>query len=288
MNNRDNWGWRARFGMFIVSSEVVPEAEWWAMMPPGTSIHAARVQARAPWASLGGNNSPETGGVAAESATGQAADATPGNQRVVLADDLARGAAQFAAMQLNAVVVGHSSSSILGGPGWDDAVVDALAQLLPAQTRVSTNGIDCVAALRACGIQQPLLVFPPWFNGDVIDRGVAYFEAAGFKPSGALHADPGRQWRDLPPEQLYPQGMGLVQDVEYLYRQIRAICSSSADGVMIVGTGFRCVGICNALEQDLQRPVVTANQASLWHCLRQSGMQTALRGYGGLFDKPLP
>ena len=50
MINHDNWGWRARIGMFIVSSECVPEAEWWAMMPPGASVHAARVDAPAPWA----------------------------------------------------------------------------------------------------------------------------------------------------------------------------------------------------------------------------------------------
>ena len=47
---RDNWGWRARIGMFIVASEAVPEAEWWAMTPAGVSVHAARVEARAPWA----------------------------------------------------------------------------------------------------------------------------------------------------------------------------------------------------------------------------------------------
>ena len=43
---RDNWGWRARIGMFIVASEAVPEAEWWAMTPAGVSVHAARVEAR--------------------------------------------------------------------------------------------------------------------------------------------------------------------------------------------------------------------------------------------------
>lgn len=47
---KDNWGDRARFGMFIVGNEAVPEAEWWAMAPAGVSIHAARVTARAPWA----------------------------------------------------------------------------------------------------------------------------------------------------------------------------------------------------------------------------------------------
>jgi hypothetical protein len=28
MTQRDNWGWQARIGIFIVGSEVVPEAEW--------------------------------------------------------------------------------------------------------------------------------------------------------------------------------------------------------------------------------------------------------------------
>ena len=56
----------------------------------------------------------------------------------------------------------------------------------------------------------------------------------------------------------------------------------SRDGVLIAGTGFRCVGILDALERDLQRPVVSANQASLWHCLRLSGVRTPVGGYGNL------
>ena len=53
-------------------------------------------------------------------------------------------------------------------------------------------------------------------------------------------------------------------------------------GVGIAGTGFRCVAILDALEQDLERPVVSANQASLWHCLRLSGNHTPISGYGNL------
>ena len=54
MHQPDNWGWKARIGMFIVSSEAVPEAEWWAMMPPGVSVHAARIKAPTPWAKWNG------------------------------------------------------------------------------------------------------------------------------------------------------------------------------------------------------------------------------------------
>src|SRR5262249_40977323 len=94
--------------------------------------------------------------------------------------------------------------------------------------------------------------------------------------------DPGRKWRDLPPGDLVGQGLGFEQEVEALYRQIKAACPGDADGVLIAGTGFRCVAILEALEQDLQRPVVSANQASLWHCLRSSGVRTHVGGYGSL------
>ena len=116
MTERDNWGWRARIGMFIVGNEAVPEAEWWAMAPAGVSIHAARVTARAPWARWREDKS----GVEPE-------------------EDLLRGARQFAAMRLAAVTVGHSSSSILGGKGWDSATVASL----------STNALKSMAVMPA-------------------------------------------------------------------------------------------------------------------------------------------
>lgn len=256
----DNWGWKARIGMFIVASEPVPEAEWWAMMPSGVSVHAARVTAPTPWAQW-----------------------TDDRSAVALEDDIERGVRQFAKMRLSAVVIGHSSSSIVGGTGWDDAVVSRLSEVLAPRTIVTTNGLDCQAALRACGVKQPYLVFPAWFGDATLDKGTAYFTEHGLGPSGHMRLDPGRNWRDVPPSELYPQGMAFEQDVEALYRQIRASCPAEADGVLIVGTGFRCVGIIQDLEQDLRRPVISANQASLWHCLRQSGVQTQVPGYGSLF-----
>ena len=259
MTQRDNWGWQARIGMFIVGSEVVPEAEWWAMVPLNVSVHAARVTARAPWARWRDDRS-----------------------GVELEDDLLRGCRQFAPMCLSAVVVGHSSSCILGGPQWDEAVVETLSRELGGGVAVTTNGLDCAAALQASGVNRPFLVFPPWFDDSLVAAGVRDWCARGTKPAGHLRYDPGRQWRDVPPGELYRQGMGIEQAIEPLYQQVRAACPQEADGVLIAGTGFRCVGILDALERDLQRPVVSANQASLWHCLRLSGVRTVVDGYGNL------
>jgi maleate isomerase len=259
MMARDNWGWRARVGLFIVGNEAVPEAEWWAMAPSGVSVHAARVTARAPWLRWREDRS----GVEPE-------------------DDLVRGCRQFAAMRLSAVTIGHSSSSLLGGKGWDDASVATLSGLLAAGTPVTTNGLDTQAALRALEVKRPFVVLPPWFNDQTVAAGVRYYADHGFAPAGHLRYDPGRKWRDLPPGELVGQGLGFEQEIEPLFRQIRASCPTDADGVLIAGTGFRCVGILDALEQDLRRPVVSANQASLWHCLRLSGVRAQIGGYGSL------
>lgn len=259
MAQADNWGWQARIGMFIVGNEAVPEAEWWAMAPPNVSVHAARVTARAPWARWLDDKS----GVEPD-------------------DDLVRGCRQFAAMRLSAVVIGHSSSSIVGGKGWDDAVVASLNGLLGPGTIATTNGLDSLAGLRASGVRRPFLVLPPWFNDATVGLGVRYYAEHGFEPAGHLRYDPGRKWRDVPPGDLYAQGMGFEQEIEPLYAQVKAACPAAADGVLIAGTGFRCVGILDALERDLSRPVLSANQASLWHCLRLAGVRTQVTGYGSL------
>lgn len=255
MTARDNWGWRARIGMFIVGNEAVPEAEWWAMLPAGVSVHAARVTAPAPWATW-----------------------RPDRSGVDLADDVLRGLRQFAAMNLSAVVLGHSSSSIRGGPGWDEAAARAMADHLGRDSFATTNGLDCRAALAAAAIQRPFLVLPPWFNDATVAAALQYYPTA----AGHLRYDPGPGWRDLPAGELYAHGMGLAQQVEPLHAQVRASCPPEADGVLIAGTGFRCVAIIETLEHDLARPVVTANQASLWHCLRRSGVGADIAGYGRL------
>jgi maleate isomerase len=259
MAKADNWGWKARIGMFIVSSEPVPEAEWWAMMPAGVSVHAARVTAPTPWARWASNR-----------------------ETVELEGDVERAAKQFATMRLSVVVIAHSSSSIAGGQGWDDVVIKRLSEVVAPDTAVTTNGRDCQAALRALKVERPFLVFPSWFVDAALPKGVSYFVEHGFHPAGHMRVDPGRKWRDVSPRDLYPQGMAFEQDVEHLYRQVRVQCPAEADGVLMVGTGLRCVGLLEALEQDLQRPVVSANQASLWHCLRMSGVNIAVKGYGNL------
>ena len=259
----DNWGSAARIGIFIVGAEAVPEAEWWAMAPPGVSIHAARVTASTPWAPWQADRS-----------------------GVDLSDDLARGAAQFASMALSAVTLGHSSSSIVGGAGWDDAVIGRLGEIVHPATRVTTNGLDCVLALRQCGVTRPFLVIPPWFGDAFLGTAIAYFTGHGFEDPRTFRHVPEARWTDIPPRELYANFMHLDQNMDLLRKQVLDRCPPGCDGVLFVGTGLRCVGLIEDVEQALGRPVVTANQASLWRCLGLAGVDVPVEGYGRLLRGP--
>ena len=41
-------------------------------------------------------------------------------------------------------------------------------------------------------------------------------------------------------------------------------------------------------QEDLGRPVLSANQAAFWHALRLAGAGAPVRHYGQLFSKALP
>ena len=172
------------------------------MAPEGVSVHAARVSDSTPWAAWTDDSRTE----------------------VSLKPDTARGAHQFAQMRLDAVVSAHSSSSIVGGDGWDEATQAALRSVVGATTHVSTNGLDCKAALKAVEVERPYVVFPPWFGDEVLERGREYFTHSDLAPADIYRSDPGMGWRELPPNALYAEGLGFEQDVESLYRQIRETC----------------------------------------------------------------
>jgi maleate cis-trans isomerase len=57
---------------------------------------------------------------------------------------------------------------------------------------------------------------------------------------------------------------------------------ASADGVFLSCTNIRAVEVIDALEERLQRPVITSNQAVLWHALRLCGRSDVVPGLGRL------
>jgi maleate isomerase len=57
----------------------------------------------------------------------------------------------------------------------------------------------------------------------------------------------------------------------------------SADVYFLSCTAINVLSVIDTLERELGRPVVTSNQAMLWHCLQLLGRNEAVPGLGALF-----
>lgn len=69
------------------------------------------------------------------------------------------------------------------------------------------------------------------------------------------------------------------------YRNAKSAYSPDVDGIFIACTTFRAIDVIERLERDLAKPVITANQATAWECLRLLGINEPIDGYGELLKK---
>jgi len=79
------------------------------------------------------------------------------------------------------------------------------------------------------------------------------------------------------------QGMASIEPGEW-YRRALALRDSRADAYFISCTAIRVLPIIEMLERDLGKPVLTSNQALVWHALRTSGFRDSPPGLGMLFQ----
>ncbi|OKO67445.1 maleate cis-trans isomerase [Bradyrhizobium sp. AS23.2] len=252
----DGWG-RTRIGVLTPHADIVPETEFNALAPDGISIHAARVP-------FGGYK------------PGGTMDPTIAHNPVrAFADPPAvDDAAEMLAMApLHAIVFGFTSSSYVRGAA-DDVT---LKSRLEARTRGIPVVIPCAAAvtaLAALSVRRVALVSPPWFSAEMDQQGVGYFQSEGLE---VVHSGPA----GLPSDQQAIQP-------DQLYDWIHSHVPANAEGVFVGGNGFRAIGVIKALEDSLDRPVLTANQVAFWCALRLSGAQATVAGYGRIFELDLP
>ena len=70
----------------------------------------------------------------------------------------------------------------------------------------------------------------------------------------------------MPPEEIYQLGLRINEP--------------EAEGLFFSCTNFRAAEVIERLEQELGKPVVTANQASMWSALRRLGVESTVPDAG--------
>lgn len=164
------------------------------------------------------------------------------------------------------IVYGCTSGSFFRGVAWDEEVSTRVRRQTGRPFVTTSSAM--VEALRRLSIRRVAVATP---YPDEINRRLerylaeAEFEVAALKGLG----DPNTLRRPgLPPF--------------VFYQLAREVGRSDCDGVFISCTNVRAIDIIERLEQDLGKPVVTANQASFWAALRQLGLPDAIAGFGAL------
>jgi maleate isomerase len=253
---RDGWEATVRIGVLVPHADIGPESELRAMAPSVMAIHGTRV----PFGAMA------AGGVMDPTIPLAPVRAFAEPPHV---DDAAE---LLAAAPLHAIVYGFTSSAYVIG-------VEGEAEMI-ARLERRTRGIPVVAAcgasvegLRVLSARRIALVDPPWFDNELNELGRGYYESAGFE---VVYSAP----CGLPSDQTKITPADLHTWVS------EHVSITNADAIVIGGNGFRAVGAIAALEEDLGRPVVTANQALLWAALRVVDVDpSSVTDYGRLFGR---
>lgn len=162
--------------------------------------------------------------------------------------------------------------SMQGGVAADREVGEMIEQVTgrPATTTASA----VVAALGAVGVHNLVLVTPYPSSTNEFEK--SFLAGAGFK---VLHD----RALDLPGSD------GMIAASPELWRRVTLEeADAEADGYFLSCTNIHSIEVIEELEAELDRPVITSNQATLWYCLNKCGITDPVPGLGRLFHAAAP
>ncbi len=177
-----------------------------------------------------------------------------------------------AAAPLDVLCFGGTSASFVHGTAWDRDLIERIGRWAPG-IPTTTASTATLAALEAVGAG-PIALATPYVE-EVNERAVRFLSENGHKV-------------------LSYEGLGITGDhalaevtLEEVFELACRVDVPEATAVFISCTNLRTVGAIAALEAELGKPVISAVQASFWHCLEIGGVAGAKPGYGSLFDDRL-
>ena len=183
--------------------------------------------------------------------------------------DVERSAALLADADVDLIVF-HCTAASMFAPGFDDEIIDRIGN---ATGRAATSTSKaCLGAFETFGAGKITLTTP--YIQETNDREVAFLESHGI-------------------EVLSETGMGIAGDgaamlavePEEWRRRVNAQDEPDSDAAFISCTAVRAVEAIEAVEADIGKPVVTSNQAMLWHALRILEINDSVRGHGRLLTE---
>ena len=185
---------------------------------------------------------------------------------------LAAGVGQLRLTGAEAVVWASTSGSFVYG--WEGAHEQVRALARVAGTPASSTSFAFVHAVREIGVRR--VAVGATYPADVAELFVDFLRAAGVevtgvRSSGIVTAAEVGAWGE--------------EQVLALARSADTAEAADAEAVLLPGTALHTAAYIPALEKQLGKPVLTANQVTVWEALRLTDRRVNEPGLGVLFTR---
>jgi maleate isomerase len=162
------------------------------------------------------------------------------------------------------IAFGCTSGSLIEGIGYDRGIIKNIESA--TGIRGTTTSTSVIAALKEMGMRNLSVAtpYPDWLN----EKTKEFLEANGFKVLGI--------------KGLENVGRISIEIPEKAYRLAREVYDPTADGVFISCTALRTIEIVEGLEEDIGKPVISSNQATLWMMMKMVGIKKRISHFGKL------
>jgi maleate cis-trans isomerase len=184
-------------------------------------------------------------------------------------EQLAAGVQELRHAGAEAVVWASTRGSF--GYGWDGAHEQVRALAVAAGMPASSTSFGFVHASRELGLRR--VAIGATYPDDVAGLFADFLRTAGLEPVGVRASG-----------NVTAAEVGAWGEAE-LFALARAADHADAEAVLLPDTALHTASHLTALEKELGKPVLTANQVSVWEALRLADRRVNAPGLGALFTR---
>jgi len=240
------YGSRARIGLIVPSSNTVCEPEMSALCPEGVAAFATRIAFE-----------PTLAGLQSMKA------------------HVERASTELSSEDICQILVFCCTvGSLLGGVATEKEITGLMEET--AGIPAITTGSSVIAAFEALGLEKIAVATP--YTQEINKHEKKDLESRGYRVTRI------RGYHEhVSPEALRNDMIGRLSP-DVAFEMGLKVDGHDNEAIFISCTNFRAIEIIQKLEQKTGKPVVTSNQAAMWHALRRLGIKNRIQGYGRLLE----
>lgn len=185
-----------------------------------------------------------------------------------MAEQTNKASALLASANVNAIIYACTTGSLVGGVSWERKLVKLIEN--GSGARASTTAGAVLEALRKIGANR-IAVATPYSDELNLDE-KKFFESSGFKVTKIQGLG-------------YTKGEELHREPPSTTRRLaKQVNDPVSDAIFLSCTDLKTFTVIRELEEELRKPVVSSNSASLWKALKLLGVREKISSLGMLLE----